>query len=966
MRTIAWFVSTLPWLGSALLCACPSLNPDQRLRAVIPPGGAACFAVSVPEDDASQMSLEQQGDMEILLKAANSERRIDSFEFGRETLTLTVAGQYQLEVRMVSPSRVPIMFIMSRSVLPLQDAMAWERAELTATKAKQTGEPADIAVSLEQWHALGATSAVGRTHLKQAEHDFDVDDSSARKSYEAALALCKAARDFQCVGDAANNMGVIARRFGDLTEAILRSKEAADIWRTTSQPIFEAQAISNLGLTAWQAGDLQGAIGYYDRAAAVLRGKDAVAHARVVNNLGLCYLSLAEYGKAAIQFQRALTVFVQHQRTREEVRTLLNQGRVYLLAGRFDLAQRVLTGALAKARAHADRNATADILNNLGQLFWRRHLIDPAEERFDEALTLDRAIGDKRAIAYDLHYLGLIAQEQGATGAARQFLEDALRIRRDCGLREDSTESLLALATLERTAGNLPRARDLTEEALRVLESVRSQVPGAALRASYYSRKRSFFDLLVELAMDPGNPNAAADGLLAAERGRGRALLDLLADGSLLRQLPPDLAQRRSDIQRRLDLLSAQLASAPLAREAELRGRVQLLLSEDGEVEARIRESIAQQPLGQPLRTVDELQHNLLPPATALLEYHLGEGGSFLWLVDRNQLRVFSLPPRSVVEAQAKAAVARFSGLLERRRSPQQQTEFLRSLRVLSSTLLGALKDVPLPVNLILVPDGILNRVPFAGLRQPGVAEALGLVHDLSQIPSAAYLAAGRKPRPISAFPKTILALADPVFAAEEAKGLARLPFTGELDIIESLVPPGRRAILRRGDANRNALQQQRMQDFAILHLSTHALIDDSIPEMSRIALSVVDRAGHPVDGFLRPYQLGRLRLSGSVVVLSACDTALGKQVSGEGMLGLTSSLFYAGASQLVLTLVKVDGEASSEFLGEVYRHLLAARPATVEHALTLARRTMAASSRWSDPYHWASFIVVGRPMDAH
>ena len=97
-------------------------------------------------------------------------------------------------------------------------------------------------------------------------------------------------------------------------------------------------------------------------------------------------------------------------------------------------------------------------------------------------------------------------------------------------------------------------------------------------------------------------------------------------------------------------------------------------------------------------------------------------------------------------------------------------------------------------------------------------------------------------------------------------------------------------------------------------------------------------------------------------MVLSACDTALGKQVIGEGLAGLTSSLFYAGAFQLVLSLTDVDAEPSAQFFADVYRNYLGGSPMGIEHALTLARQSMARSSQWSDPYYWASFIAVGRP----
>src|SRR5262249_49885994 len=151
---------------------------------------------------------------------------------------------------------------------------------------------------------------------------------------------------------------------------------------------------------------------------------------------------------------------------------------------------------------------------------------------------------------------------------------------------------------------------------------------------------------------------------------------------------------------------------------------------------------------------------------------------------------------------------------------------------------------------------------------------------------------------------------------------------------------------LRSFAASRTGLAHIHPEYYAILHFSTHALIDDRVPELSRIVLSLVNQSGCPVDGYLHPYQLAQLHLDGSIVVLSACDTALGKQVMGEGMVGFSSSLLHAGASELVLTLTAVDAEASSYFLTDVYRRFLKGTT-NMEHSMTLARRTMMHSRRF-------------------
>ena len=189
---------------------------------------------------------------------------------------------------------------------------------------------------------------------------------------------------------------------------------------------------------------------------------------------------------------------------------------------------------------------------------------------------------------------------------------------------------------------------------------------------------------------------------------------------------------------------------------------------------------------------------------------------------------------------------------------------------------------------------------------------------------------------------------------------MPRLPFTEEIAVLKERVAPARVRILEGFEAAPQTLGTLNLTRFAILHFSTHAFIDDRIPELSRVVLSLVDRAGRPINGYLYPHHFAGLRLNGSIVVLSSCDTGLGKEVLGEGLAGFATSLISAGASQLVLTLTQVDAEASAVFFAEVYRRLFGSQPMSMETAIRRARRTLAASSRWRDPYYWASFTIVG------
>jgi len=443
-----------------------------------------------------------------------------------------------------------------------------------------------------------------------------------------------------------------------------------------------------------------------------------------------------------------------------------------------------------------------------------------------------------------------------------------------------------------------------------------------------------------------------------------------------LRQIPADLRERRVAIEHQLDLLASRLSRASTDRAPELRQAVELLVAQDAEIEARIGQAVRDRNLGFELRSLGELQRNL-PPASVLLEYHLGEQRSYLWIVEPGKIRMFRLPKRAEIKAECAPVLALFPDILARKRSPQKQREFDRALAQISATLLGPLRDTFLAPLVMIVPDGILTQIPFASLRISS-GERLGLARDLVQLPSAAYLAAGRTPGELADFPGAIFAVADPVYSQQDPRivarpvsggsavqpELARLPFAKEIETITALIAPSRRRLLRAFDANVGAIEKSRLGDFAVLHFSTHALIDDRIPEISRIALSMFDASGRPIDGFLRPHQLSRFELRGSTVVLSACKTALGKEVLGEGLAGFAASLFAAGAGRLVLTVSEVDAESSSEFWSETYKRVFGSphTSTSFERATRLARRSLAQSAEWSDPYYWAPYAIYGCP----
>ena len=321
--------------------------------------------------------------------------------------------------------------------------------------------------------------------------------------------------------------------------------------------------------------------------------------------------------------------------------------------------------------------------------------------------------------------------------------------------------------------------------------------------------------------------------------------------------------------------------------------------------------------------------------------------------------------------------------------------------------------------RLLIVADGALHYIPFTALPEPVAAHSasssrppLMVNHEVILLPSASVLAVLRKQQERKAASTAEVAvLADPVFdktdsrvlearqqsphsgapaktavaPIESAKSmydlatppltrslvdvglgrgaayhLPRLRYTRrEAEAIYAEVPPGSAMKALDFDANRATATSPELSRYRIVHFATHGLLNSEHPELSGLVLSLVDRDGRPQDGFLGLQDIYNLNLPADLVVLSACETGLGKEISGEGLVGLTRGFMYAGASRVVASLWKVSDAATARLMAEFYRSMERDHLAPAA-ALRQAQISMWKQKRWNDPYYWAAFQIQG------
>ncbi|MEC4985734.1 MAG: CHAT domain-containing tetratricopeptide repeat protein, partial [Oscillatoria sp. PMC 1076.18] len=600
-----------------------------------------------------------------------------------------------------------------------------------------------------------------------------------------------------------------------------------------------------------------------------------------------------------------------------------------------------------------------------------------------------------------LNNLGLVYDSIGEKQQALNYYNQALPLTRAVGDKGGEAATLSNLASLERDRGNLNTALTQIEAAINIIEDLRSKIGSQELRQSYFATVQVYYkfyiDLLMELHQQNPNQGYDAQALHISERARARSLLELLTeananirsgvDSQLLAQEQNLLQQINALEHRKHQLLNSQYTQTEID---EINALSESLLSQLDQLEAQIRVTsprYADLKYPEPL-TLKEIQQQVLDDDTLLLQYSLSEFGSYLWAVTKDSITSYELPPQADIEAAAKE----FYTQLESPEIPESETAVKLSEMILApvAAQLGNKR-------LLVVGDGALQSIPFAALpvTSPSSSPLGGLGYtpllaqnEIVTLPSASTIAINRQQLENRSFaPKTLAVIADPVFNEDDSRltgtpeqpsdtnlnyaaltrsfldfgdNFTRLEFTRkEAQTILAFVPENQRSSALDFAASREVTTSPELAEYQIVHFATHGLINLVNPELSGIVLSLFDENGAPENGFLRLHDIFNLNLPAELVVLSACQTGLGEEVRGEGLVGLTRGFMYAGAKRVVVSLWSVNDVATSELMGLFYQKMLSEKLTPVQ-ALREAQLEMLKSQNWQAPYYWAAFTIQG------
>jgi CHAT domain-containing protein len=791
--------------------------------------------------------------------------------------------------------------------------------------------------------------------------------------YGLALAAARTANKARAEALVLFDIGSLYASLEETARAADHYNQALRSFRALGDRYSQAAVLSDLGTAQRLAGNLQLALDYYTQAIALWKIVGSqLSQATELNNIGLIYDARGEQQKALEYYAQALSIRRVVGDPRRIALALDRLGQTHDSMGEREKALTFYAEALSMWDAGADATGRAITLRNIGTLY-------------THAKDWPRAIG---------------------------FYEQALTFWQTVKNRDGEAFTLFLIAIAERDRGEFDSARRRIESTLAIVEGLRTSIVDPDLRSSYFAHVQRYYEFYVSLLMrlHAETPTMGHDvaALRVSERARARSLLDLLQEDrkNLKQSGDPQLLEREKELLEQLNTRVAQEARATgdakaTAQMKALSEEIDRLSNEYRGVQSQIKKSNPRyaELAKTELPALADVQ-KLLDPQTLLLEYKLGSEGSYLWLVASDRIESYELPARKEIETTTKQA---YQLLIERNRRTDHETTAQQKSRLtlsdqqlqkaatqLSQTLLGPIARQLGSKRLVIVADGALQLFPFAALPGPKTGEPLVSTNEIVNLPSIAVLPQLRRDRGTpTATGKSIAVFADPVFEPDDPRlaaaralitkrtgsprptlrdfeleagsnALSRLPASREeAKVIVGFAPANTFLNALDFRASRERAVSAEIGQYRVLHFATHSILNTVRPELSGIVLSLYDDKGNERDGFLRLNQIYNLNLSNDLVVLSACRTALGKEVKGEGLIGLTRGFMYAGVPRVIASLWKVDDEATSELMKLFYQNLLQ-RKMSASQALRSAQVDMQKQPRWNSPYYWGAFVLQG------
>lgn len=791
------------------------------------------------------------------------------------------------------------------------------------------------------------------------------------------------------------NQGAIDAEEGRLLAALEKFQRVLDDLPEEGYDEFRADTYDNVASVNHELGNVDASLFNFSNALSIHQSgnqPNLKGVGRSSSGLGAAYFAAGDLERARDNFNNALPAVRSTDDGRSLVNVLSHLGNIEFLNGQLEQALHYHLDA-------RDLSTSPPEQGQLSLLVSRDYrALDRDKDALDAALhglDLIEQTTSVSLLAETYRELGLAYLGLGDYEQARGYLDQALRSQRSLGLEVEQAQTLNALSMVAAATGNLESALEYGSQSISRLEGVRAQVANPELRAFFTSTRRRYYehqiDLLVKLSLaDPGR--YLLETLTFAEGIRARMTLELLQEAKIaeldisgtptgirkqmLLQRLAEKRYQRDNLLQRTPVPESELMTT-LSELTTLENELTLL-----ETEIRRKSPEFSRLLSNTYLSAEEIQTRL-GNDVELLQYMLGDAKSYVWHVTRDEVKVITLASREQIEGAARVAHA---ALKTPGRSPGTRTEVRQSLRHVSDLVLAPVAEYLSKPTLLIAADGALQYLPFAALPDPRGNEPVLHTANAVNLLSMSVLAAQQRQTSTEPATRDLAIFYDPVFNRSDSRlemkengndnhalssravtkdgmpppRFQRLPATRrEATRISSLFSADSILTVDGLAASRTTVRQAPLYDYRLVHFATHGVIDQRFPALSALVMSTIDEAGEDIDGWLRLDDIYGLRLNADIVVLSGCETGLGREIRGESFLGLTQGFLHAGARNVVASLWQVSDRATAELMGRFYEGMIE-RNLPPAQALRAAQLSIAASRRWQDPYYWGAFLFVG------
>jgi CHAT domain-containing protein len=905
--------------------------------------------------------------------------------------------------------RVDILNAMAATALTFSDEHEAEKdassaLALSRTIADDDGR-ASALVSLADLEFFRSNIQASRSNVDQANAIWATIPDRAREARNFAIAAYL---------DSYNS--AYAEDFEDLTQSLRFSRSIGDQYA-------EASTLNDIGNYYLHVDELEHARDSYNAAVNLSTQMGSmILQAAALDDFGYYLESVAD-PTAPRLYERAETLIQKLGYPMGLAVILSDLSRASIADGKPLLAIQYGENERRIASGLHQETLVSQALRDTGEAYMAAGKADEALKLFTEAID-PKLIGTHSTGHADAAVeLGRALERLGRTTDALAAYQDSAAVSHALGLARSEAEARYRIATILAGQNQLDAALAQIERAVPLVESLRTRVSPDDTRTLWFASFHSIYtldiDLLMQLSAQRADPALAQRAFQVAELSIARSFVELLHEAHVDKGNNQALAAEEASVHRLLADATARESKLLASKRdwlalTKVSAEIADLHQRSEEIEVQLK---AEDPEYFKLQVaaLDVAQTQaLLGDDDLVLEYSLGTPRSYLWAIGKTGAASYQLPAEAEVETLVRkfrrAAVApnpELQRYLDTSSSSETADDEPRLAAELGRMLLAPVHDLDRFKRIVVVADGTLQYLPFSVLiddpdstlsTQPArVADE----HEVINLPSMTALSVLRSRRSLARAPtKGLIVFADPVFEADDPRitaaapahafrpspsahsaalhgtrgrtwgpvetGLPRLPGTRhEADVIQAASPANSATILLGFGASRDQATSAATGDYRFIHFATHSVFDDEHPESSGVILSLFKPDGTPQDGTLRLRNIYDLKLSAELVVLSACDTALGKNIQGEGIVGLTRSFMYAGAPRVVATLWRVDDDATSAFMKDFYQAIFR-QHASPAAALRQAQSEMRAQPRFRSPYYWGAFVIEGEwlPLD--